>query len=234
MSKIKNENYYVVQGFMVNDLKLKGNELSIFAIIYGFSQEENQWFTGSLQYLADWTGATKQGVLKNLKSLIDKGLIKRQEKYINNVKVVEYKECLTEFNSIKHSLIGYSTEFNGGIKQSLTNNIEDNNIYIKEKIYKREKFVPPTMEELKEYAKSRGREDLARKFVDYYEAGNWKDKDGKQVKNWKQKFITWCGRDNLGLKLADKIGEDKTIIHDRKYSEEEMKGLVCNIDDIEI
>lgn len=131
MSKIQNENYIVIQGFMVNDLKLKGNELLIYAIIYGFSQDEEQRFTGSLQYLSDWTNSTKQSVLNNLKSLIEKGLISKEEKFINGVKFVEYYS--KKFNGgIQKSLIG-------GIQKSLTNNIVNNNIIdnIEEK-YKKE------------------------------------------------------------------------------------------------
>jgi hypothetical protein len=45
-----------------------------------------------------------------------------------------------------------------------------------------------------EYACERGRADLARTFYDYYSTGDWKDKDGKPVKSWKQKFITWSTR----------------------------------------
>lgn len=124
MTQLKNENYITIQGFMVNDLELKGNELLIYAIIYGFTQLENQEFKGSLQYLADWCNSTKQGVIKSLKSLIDKGLIEKKEMIFNNVKFVSY--YATKFNSIKQSLTGYSTKFNGGIKQSLPNNINNN------------------------------------------------------------------------------------------------------------
>lgn len=122
MSKIKDGNYIVIQSFMVKVMKLKGNELLIYAAIYGFSQTENQAFTGSLQYLADWTNSTKQGVIKNLKSLVDKGYITKDEQYINGVKFCEYRT--TEFNTllnkveypIKQSLIP-------PVKQSLPNNI---------------------------------------------------------------------------------------------------------------
>lgn len=106
-SKIKNGNYYVVQSFMVKELGLKGLEKEIYAIIYGFSQAE-QKFDGSLQYLADWTLSTKQGVLKALKSLQEKELINKEEEYKNGVKFVKY----------------YATEFNGGIQQSLTGGMQ--------------------------------------------------------------------------------------------------------------
>lgn len=121
--KIKPENYITVQGWMRTELGLKGNDLIVYAIIYGFSQEDGQQFTGSLQYLADWCGATKQGILKNLKNLQDLGLIEKQE--TSNNELCYYT---TKFN-------GDTTKFNGGlnlvkrgIKLSLTNNIDNNKI----------------------------------------------------------------------------------------------------------
>lgn len=55
-------------------------------------------------------------------------------------------------------------------------------------------FRPPSFDEVREYASKRQRPDLAKPFFDYYDAGDWHDKDGKQVKNFKQKFITWENR----------------------------------------
>ena len=111
---IKDDNYITVLGFMVNKLKLKGNELLVYAIIFGFSQLKNQRFTGSLQYLADWTNSTKQGIQKNLKSLMEKGLIAKEDKIFNNVKFVEY--YTTELHRVYNSVAG-------GIQHSCTNNI---------------------------------------------------------------------------------------------------------------
>ena len=114
---VKNENYIVIQGWMVNELKLKGSELMIYAIIYGFSQADEQIFKGSLQYLADWTNSTKQSVINNLKLLIDKGLIGKNEKFINGVKFCEY---------YSKNLNGVLKKFEWGIKKSLINNIDNN------------------------------------------------------------------------------------------------------------
>lgn len=111
--KVNSENYMVVQGWMRTELNLKGNDLLVYAIIYGFSQTEEQRFTGGLQYLADWCGATKQGISKNLKNLIDAGLIKKHEVMKNDVKFCEYS-CIV-LNSVEQ-----------GIKLSLTNNIINN------------------------------------------------------------------------------------------------------------
>lgn len=131
-SKVKDENYINIQGWMVTKLGLKGNELLIYAIIYGFSQTEDQTFNGSLQYLADWTNSTKQGVTKNLKALVEKEYIIKEDKYINNVKFCEYyaTKLDTVYNKvaqgIQQSLTGYTTKFNTPMQQSLTNNINDN------------------------------------------------------------------------------------------------------------
>ena len=64
-------------------------------------------------------------------------------------------------------------------------------------------FVPPTYEEVLEYAKQKGREDIAKEFFEYFTVGEWVDSKGNKVKNWKQKFITWCSR-NETKKTAPK------------------------------
>lgn len=116
-SWVKDGNYITIQSFMIKDLKLKGNELLTYAIIYGFSQNGESKFTGSLQYIADWTNSTKQGVMKNLKALVAKGLIVKTDIYENGVKFVKYHA--TEFNPMQQGLTGYETELNGGMQQSL-------------------------------------------------------------------------------------------------------------------
>lgn len=87
---IKSTNFLTIQGWMVTELGLKGNELLVYAIIYGFSQDDNQVFRGSLQYLADWTKSTKQGIIKNLKSLLEKDLIRKETEIINNLTFCKY------------------------------------------------------------------------------------------------------------------------------------------------
>lgn len=121
-SKVKRENYISLHGWMLTDLGLKGNELIIYACIYGFSQAESQVFSGSLQYLADWTNSTKQGVMKCLKSLVEKGYIVKTDKTINGVKFCEYHA--TELNRVLNKVAqGMQQSLTGGIKQSLSNNL---------------------------------------------------------------------------------------------------------------
>lgn len=147
MNNVKDGSYILIQSWMIKDLELKGNELLIYAIIYGFSQADGTAFTGSLQYLADWTNSTKQGVIKNLKSLMEKGFVKKVGENLQKQRIFykayrvlnkvdqstkfngEDVDQSTEFNGTgKQSLIDHSTKFNGTVKQSLivSNNIDNN------------------------------------------------------------------------------------------------------------
>ena len=125
-NKVKPKNFVVIQGWMISELGLKGNELLVYAIIYGFSQSENQKYSGGLQYLADWTKSTKQGVLRNLKSLVEKNYIVKEEQILNGVKFCEY--YATNVNGVLNKCErGIKQSLQGGIKQSLTNNIDIHN-----------------------------------------------------------------------------------------------------------
>lgn len=68
-------------------------------------------------------------------------------------------------------------------------------------------FVPPTLEEVQEYCRQRNSSVDPVKFFDYYQAGKWVDGKGNPVKNWKQKLITWEGRDEDGRGA----GKDKSV-----------------------
>lgn len=122
------KSFITIQAFMVNDLHLKGNELLIYAIIWGFSQDGESEFTGSLQYLADWCNTSKQTVISALQSLCEKQLILKNVEVKNNIRLCTYKTSMVFKNleqGIQNSLMGYSKKFNGGIQNSLPNNITD-------------------------------------------------------------------------------------------------------------
>ena len=138
MSVIRRENFINIQGWMITDLNLKGNDLLIYAIIYGFTQDGQQWFEGSRQYLAEWCNSTKKGISKNLDSLTKKGYIIKEEQVINNVKFCKYKanlEKLTLGNKVPQG--GEQSSLGGG-EQSSPNNIDIYNIEYN-KLSKKEK-----------------------------------------------------------------------------------------------
>jgi len=117
---MKNENYFVIQGWMVNELQLKGNDLLIFAIIYGFSQNGESKFFGSLRYLQESIGCSEPTVRKALNSLIDQGLIIKHQRITNNV-------TFNEYSITKNSLVPLKNLWVPP-KDRLGNNIEDKEI----------------------------------------------------------------------------------------------------------
>lgn len=122
---IGSHNYVNIQGFMVSDLHLKGNELLIYAVIFGFSQEENSWFTGSLAYLEEWTQSSKQGVINSLRTLIEKHLIEKREEMIEGRKYCKYR-VVCNYSDGQLSGPARSTEWTASGQLSGPNNIIDN------------------------------------------------------------------------------------------------------------
>ena len=88
---MKDESFVMVAGWMVSKLQLKGRELLIYAVIYGFSQDGQSWFTGSVRYLAEWAGCSKRTVYTTLQSLLEKGLIRKRVKDVNGVRFCDYQ-----------------------------------------------------------------------------------------------------------------------------------------------
>ena len=159
MEKIKPNNFINIQGWMVTELGLKGNELIIYAIIAGFSQDGESNFHGSLSYLSEWTNTSKQTVINCLISLHDKGLIIKNEFYVNNVKNCEYRATdfieedqskkMNSYDEFEYQSKNFNRvvkKFDRGSQKILPNNIEDNINNIKEKEKETEKDDPkPTL-----------------------------------------------------------------------------------------
>lgn len=86
--KVREDNYFAVQGWMVTELKLKGNALMLYAIIYGFSQTTNTAFTGSVDYLCEWLGGvSRPTVINTLDNLVKQGLLTKStlNKHFSNM-----------------------------------------------------------------------------------------------------------------------------------------------------
>lgn len=65
----------------------------------------------------------------------------------------------------------------------------------KRKNIKKEKFTPPTREEVKSYFAEKGFSIDGDTFYDYFNESGWIDSNGKPVQNWKQKAITWQSKE---------------------------------------
>lgn len=75
---MRDNSFIVIQSWMISDLHLSGNDLIVYATIYGFSQDGTSNFHGSLDYLAEWCNSTARSIKRNLNNLIEKGLIQEE------------------------------------------------------------------------------------------------------------------------------------------------------------
>ncbi|MCR5046819.1 MAG: helix-turn-helix domain-containing protein [Treponema sp.] len=74
----KRDSTFLVHEWMPRELKLKGNEILVFAIIFSFTRTGSK-FTGSLRYLKRLTGLSKSTLMRMLKSLCQKKLAVKTE-----------------------------------------------------------------------------------------------------------------------------------------------------------
>ena len=101
MTKIKNENFIAIHGFMVKELGLTGNELIAYALVYGFSQDDESEFKGSLNYVAEWLNCSRTTAFNLLNKLADDGFIKKTKKTINGVKFCNYSAIKPDDEELK-------------------------------------------------------------------------------------------------------------------------------------
>ena len=181
---MNDENYYQISGWMINKLKLKGIELNVYAIIYGFSQDGESEFKGSLKYLTEFTGGTsKPTLIKALKDLTEKRFIIRREEIINKVKFNRYRAnlpLLKEFDG------GGKETLQGGGKETLPNNElldNKNDNDIKEKITKKE--IDTEFESLwKRYPNKKGKESAYKSYAKARQNGTTYDEVINGLENY--------------------------------------------------
>lgn len=99
MSAVNDNNFIAIQGWMRNQLDLKGYELIIYALIYGFSQDENSKFSGTRRYIAEWCGCSMRTVDNTLALLLSRDLIAKHEKYVNGVRACDYTAITPEITT---------------------------------------------------------------------------------------------------------------------------------------
>lgn len=74
------------------------------------------------------------------------------------------------------------------------NDIKENNLTVVKE--KRQRFSPPTADEVKAYCQERGNHVDAQRFVDFYASKGWRV-GNNPMKDWKAAVRTWEQRDNI-------------------------------------
>lgn len=178
---MQNDNYVVIQGWMLNELGLSGNELMVYALIYGFSQD-GTWFTGSSKYIAEWMGTDRKATVRNVLSrLIEKELIEKREKFVNNVKYCDYRTTLH-----KSVPVGLSESHPGTL--SVPHNIEHNI----DSCVLTNVNTPSNAEKFDEIWKSYPRKQGKRSAFKAYERALRDGVTHAVIKDGCERFAMWC------------------------------------------
>jgi hypothetical protein len=123
MSKVSPDSYIVVYGWMVQDLRLKGNELLIYAAIHSFSSGNLKAFTGSQSYLAELIGTSRQRVGEHLKSLISKGYVAKTEQgYVSQNMTPSVIKCDIKCHEKAHNNKDINLYNNSSLQQPAVDN----------------------------------------------------------------------------------------------------------------
>ena len=95
--------------------------------------------------------------------------------------------------------------------------IDKDSIDNKKESKERKRFVPPTVDEVKEYLDSVGSKVDAESFVAFYESKDWMIGKNK-MKSWKAAIVTWEKRDGLKRSQSKKSDparqEDEELVGD--------------------
>ena len=172
----------------MRELGLSGNELMVYALINGYSQDEQGCYYGSITYICNICNISRRTVINILTTLVERGLVVKRETLRNGVKYREY----TIVHGGVQKLHGGVQKLHGGSAKIAPNNKIDNNIYNKSLSITRtrERFTRPTVEEVAAYCRERGNGIDAEQFCAFYESKGWVVGNAP-MKDWRAAVRTW-------------------------------------------
>lgn len=208
MSRLKDTNFFTLHGWMVNQLHLKGGELSAYALVHQFTQSEAGIYTGGVPYLAEWIGCGLTSARKYLHTLEGKGLIVHEDGFKNGVPFRYYKVVDSHIPQIledtPQKVEGDTSNIGGSTPQKLE--VEYNN-KDKEKNNTPKggssKFVIPALEEVTDFIKEINALVDPEEFYNYYQSNGWKV-GRNPMKDWRAAVRQWSAKRKKEQKATSK------------------------------
>lgn len=94
------DNHITVKGWMVSKMNLKGNKLLAYALIYGFSQDGQSTFKGSIAYVTRWLNCARSTAIETLDQLEADGWIAKSKNSKSGIERNEYKAANVDENGV--------------------------------------------------------------------------------------------------------------------------------------
>ncbi|MGL5913621.1 MAG: hypothetical protein ACRCZB_05595 [Bacteroidales bacterium] len=89
--KTEQKNFVATQKFFIDELKLRGSELFIYSVVYGFAQNDETSLADYVKYLSEITRLPEEIVVVYLDSLVGKGLLEKTESFKDHKEHVSYQ-----------------------------------------------------------------------------------------------------------------------------------------------
>ena len=215
--------WHIVLTEEMRALGLSGNDLIVFALIYGFSQDGQGCFYGSLNYICETCGISRRTAIYILNDLVERGFLLKEETIHDGVKRVLYQvnRGSAEIAPVVQKLHRGSAEIapNNIIDNiSISNDIDDSN-------KRKAKFVKPTIEDIRCFCEERNNGIDADEFFNFYESKGWVI--GKSpMKDWKACIRTW---ERNKLKSQRPTGRKVSVLENNMAVAEELLRMQMNL-----
>lgn len=194
---IMSQGFGIIPKKVMRDRTLSVEAKAIYAYLASFAGSEHIAFP-SVSLMCDELSMSRDRFYKYRKQLVESGYVeilncKNDEgKFSKNV----YRLLDGEYTDSPYTENSY-TDFPNTGNQDTNNNSSTSNSFISNNPKKSsgakapKRFKPPTFDEVKAYYDEKHMTFDLNYFWQFFTEGNWKDSRGNQVKNWKQKMITW-------------------------------------------
>ena len=234
-----------MEHFILHDrLRLSLNEMRLYLYLFHVNNKAmwKEWFEADNYTLTAGTRLQERNLIRAKNGLKEKGLIdyqtgKRGEPTKYRLLIPRGLNTLSNFTVQNDREIEKYTIQNDSVTDSVTdretasrsqkNQGAGDPLRHKTKDREREKRKnrTPTLEEVVAYAEEKSLTLNPKTFFDFYEAGDWKDTNGKPVKNWKLKAITWSNHENRAGSQDRAVREPTREERQREYEAELQRQI---------
>jgi len=174
-------------------LKVKGTEKLVLLALGDIANDQGKCWPG-IDTVTKKCGVSRNTVIRIIANLKKQGLIISEHRHTEDGRRTSNLYTLTLCPNLQHSNLQRCK--NEGLYPTVTPEPLENHQTTITKATK--KFKPPNENEVIQYFIDNGYSNaLGTKAFRYYNEAEWKDGNGKQVRNWKQKMIAnWFKEDN--------------------------------------
>ncbi len=220
----RNGDWVWVYKSVVSDPHLTHADVRVYSALASFDSKNHEIFP-SYDTLSELANVSRRKTLESIKNLVlveyisvEKGGGRKiSNQYILLKKPKGCKFCTVSERVQKTTQKGAENDTER-VQSVASNKNKEQEVYKERR--KTNRFIPPSLNDIKNYCKERGNNIDAQGFLDFYESKGWLIGKNK-MKDWKASVRTWERRN--GFSKPDEVEEERAQLPDIQYCGE------CNI-----